>query len=267
MFYWPADKIVAYYLKNPKLCDVISYMNPMFGGVAGHTPGYISALIYVLYINGPSRFVGGSQQLAEALAEVITSYGGKVKAGCEVVGMDIEDRLVKSLSVREDKGDIVVSGSEDIQYICAIHPLKLLQLTDSKAFTHAFRTRVAETPQSYSTFCVYIILKQHVFPYINHTCYYQQGYGKVWNFGEYDSADWPRGFMYMTPCECNQGEWATKMIINCPMPYSTCAQWANTYVGHRGAEYEVWKQKHIDRIMRTMENLYPGFKDMCLYVY
>src|SRR5574344_875405 len=106
MFYWPADKIVAYYLKNPKLCDVISYMNPMFGGVAGHTPGYISALIYVLYINGPSRFVGGSQQLAEALAEVITSYGGKVKAGCEVVGMDIEDRLVKSLSVREDKGDI-----------------------------------------------------------------------------------------------------------------------------------------------------------------
>ena len=40
----------------------------MYGGVAGHTPAYIHALINVLYIDGPSRFMGGSQQMADALA-------------------------------------------------------------------------------------------------------------------------------------------------------------------------------------------------------
>ena len=65
--------------------------------------------------------------------------------------------------------------------------------------------------------------------------------------------------MYMTPPEHNQGPWATKMIINCLMPYSAVSQWENTSVGRRGADYEAWKQHHVDRILRRMEQLHPGF--------
>lgn len=270
-FYWPADRIVDYYLKDPKLRDVISYMNPMFGGVAGHTPGYISALINVLYIEGPSRFVGGSQQLADALAHIICAGGGEVKAGCEVVEMEVTDREVRSVTYRHGGRRLQLPTLGDdgqaVPVVCAIHPLQLLRLTDTKAFSKAYRSRMEEVPQSYSTFCVYCLLKPESFPYINHTCYYQRDYGKVWHYGEYDPADWPRGFMYMTPAETGQGEWATKVVINSPIPYSTCSQWADTTTGRRGSDYEAWKQQHIDRIIDCMELLYPGFRSKCEYIF
>ena len=76
-FLWSASDFIAYYIKNERLRDVLAYMNPMYGGVAGHTPAYIHALINVLYINGQDRFVGSSQQLADALVDVITQGGGR----------------------------------------------------------------------------------------------------------------------------------------------------------------------------------------------
>ena len=77
-FLWAADRLIAHYINDPKLRDVLAYMNPMYGGIAGHTPAYIHALINVLYINGPDRFEGGSLQFAEALKEVIEQGGGRV---------------------------------------------------------------------------------------------------------------------------------------------------------------------------------------------
>ncbi len=216
MFYWAADEIVNHYISNPKLRDVISYMNPMFGGVAGHTPGYISALINVLYINGASRFAGSSQQMAEALAEVIRSAGGEVVAGDAVTKVEISGRQM--IGVVTESGHRYMADN----FVCAIHPERFLHLTDSKMFTKAYRNRIEEAPESYSSFCVYCVFKPQSFPYIDHTCYLQADYGKVWHYGEYDDVDWPRGFMYMTPCEENQGEYATKMIINSPMPYKVC---------------------------------------------
>lgn len=260
-FYWPADKIVEYYLKNPKLRDAISYMNPMFGGSAGHTPGYISALINVLYINGPSRFVSNSQQMAEALARVIEEGGGKIVSGDPVVKVDIEGRQMKSVTTESGQQ---FSGEN---YICAIHPKQLLRLTDAKAFSKAYRNRINEAPNSFSSFCVFCIFKPESFPYINHTCYLQMDYGKVWHYGEYDAKDWPRGFMYMTPCEDHQGPYARKMIINSPMPYSVCSKWADSRTGHRSEEYEEWKQEHLDRILDRMEMIYPAFRDKCEYVF
>jgi all-trans-retinol 13,14-reductase len=65
----------------------------------------------------------------------------------------------------------------------------------------------------------------------------------------------------MTPCEKEQGEFATKMIINSIMPYSACAKFADTFTGRRGEEYEAWKQQHIDKVLAKMELLYPGFRE------
>ena len=260
-FMMPADELVNRYLKNPRLCDVISYMNPMYGGKAGHTPGYIHALINVLYINGATRFVGGSQQMVTLLTEVIEQGGGSVLGGDEVTAIDIEDRQIQAVHTR--KGHTYVAN----RYVAAIHPAALLRLTDSKAFPKSYRTRIAEAPNSYSSFCVYVVFKPEAFPYINHTCYFQNDYGKVWHFYEYDAHDWPRGFMYMTPCAAQQGAYAKSMIINSPMPFSACEQFADSSLGHRSEEYKAWKQRHVDAIMRKMETLYPGFGEKCAYVF
>ena len=257
-FLWSATDFIAYYIKDERLRDVLAYMNPMYGGVAGHTPAYIHALINVLYISGQDRFVGGSQQLADALTDIIGEGGGTVVTNACVTALNVDEERWCT-SVVTSKGD---SYSADY-YISAIHPQRLVSIAGERAFPKSYRQRVASIPNSYSAFSLYIKFRDESLPYINHTCYFQDGYGRVWQHGDYDVCDeaWPHGFMYMTPPEHNQGPWATKMIVNCLMPFSAVSEWEDTTVGRRGAAYEAWKQQHVDRILRRMEQVHPGFSN------
>lgn len=255
-FLWAASDLIAHYIHDRRLRDVLAYMNPMYGGVAGHTPAYIHALINVLYIDGPSRFVGGSQQMADALVRLISEGGGRVVCGERVTALHVtEDRMATSV---ETASGHTYAGR---YYISAIHPSRLVDIADAGAFPKSYRSRVASVPNTYSAFTLYIKFKPGTFPYINHTCYYQDDYGLVWQHGDYDPASFPRGFMYMTPAEVQQGPWATKMIVNCLMPFSAVARWADTTVGHRGTDYEAWKTACSGRVLDRLGRLHPGFRD------
>ena len=254
-FLWAASDLIAHYVNDPHLRDVLAYMNPMYGGVAGHTPAYIHALINVLYIDGPSRFMGGSQQMADALAQVIADGGGRVVSGECVSAVHVSPERMAT-AVETASGH---TYSADY-YISAIHPSRLTDICDAGAFPKSYRMRVGSIPNTYSAFTLYIKLKPETFRYINHTCYYQDDYGLVWQHGEYDAENWPRGFMYMTPSDDPQGDYASKMIINCLMPFSAVAQWSDTTVGRRGAAYEAWKQQQAERVLDRMERLHPGFR-------
>lgn len=260
-YYEPADKMIERYIQDPKLREIIAYMSPMCGGVAGHTPAYVFALINVLYINGQSRFEGPYSQLADALAETIAINGGKTLANQTATRLNISDGKV--VSVETDKGLTV----EAEKFISAIHPTELLKLTDSKIFSKAYRKRVNELTNSYSAFSVYIIFKPSTFKYINHTCYCQNDYSKTWHLGDYNAETWPDAFVYTTPCEKEQGQYAKKMEIIAIMPYNVCAKWENTITGRRGEEYAAWKNLHLEMIIRKMEMLYPGFNSMIEHVY
>lgn len=253
-FFGSADDLIAHYIKDRKLQDILGYMNPMYGGVAHHTPAYIHALINVLYIDGSSRFNGGSQQLADALEEVIRQGGGEVLPSKQVCHIEVADHLINKV--------MTTDGCEYTadRYISSIHPCSLLEVIDEKAFPKSYRDRLNEIPNVYSAFTVYMLFKKNSFPFINHTCYLQEDYGQVWSHGEYEGEDWPRGFMYFTPAEKEQGEYAEKMIINCIMSFDQVRKWENTTVGHRGEEYLEWKQQHIEMILAKMEQIYPNFR-------
>ncbi len=62
-----ADAFVAKYIQNPKLRSIVSYMNPLYGGRQDETRALVHAIISTLYIQGTSRFVGGSQHFAHWL--------------------------------------------------------------------------------------------------------------------------------------------------------------------------------------------------------
>lgn len=255
-FMWPADRFVAHFISDERLRDILGYMNPMYGGMEGHTPAYIHALINVLYIEGPSRFEGGSRQLADALADIILQHGGAVIGGDKVTSIDIDDRQMTAVHTQQG-----LTYTADT-FISAIHPRQLIGMTDSRCFSKAFRKRITEAPDSYSSFCAYFIFKPQSFPYINHTCYFQQDYGHVWNYDEYAPDTWPRGFMYMTPAEAELGPWARKMIVTAIMPFDVVEQWAESSTGHRDQAYYRWKEVHLQRIRERMNRLYPGFDEM-----
>ena len=253
-FLMSAEAFVAKYIKNPKLRSVVAYMNPLYGGRHDETPAFIHAIISTLYINGASRFVGGSDHFAQLLVSVIQQAGGEVIAHDGVEWIEVNDRHVDFVRTRKGK---VYRGDK---YISAIHPCTLLKLMPEKAFPKAYRQRLNEIPNAYSAFSVYIKLKPNAFPYINHSEYYMSKYDEIWRFGE-PHENWPLGFLFMTPPDDNQGKYATKVLITAPMLFEETAQWNDTMVGHRGADYEKWKEEKAQQLLMRVEEMHPRFRD------
>lgn len=253
-FLMSADAFIAKYIYDPKLRSVVAYMNPLYGGRHDETPAFIHAIITALYINGASRFVGGSDRFANLLASVITEAGGTVVTNDGVEWIEVNQRHVDYVRTRQGKqyqGDY---------YISAIHPCTMLRLMPEKAFPKAYRDRLNEIPNSYSAFSVYIKLKPNTFKYINHSEYYMTKYADIWNFGEHHEACWPLGFLFMTPPEDNQGEYSNKALVTAPMLFDEVEKWVDTTVGHRGADYEAWKEDRTQRLLVCIEEIHPGFK-------
>ena len=260
-FTWSADRLINEYVSNPKLRELLAYLNPLYGGVEGHTPAYVHALINVLYINGSSRFIDGSQQLADALQRVITSHGGEVIAGEEVTHIDVSDKMITKVQTKHG-GEYVADW-----YISSIHPVALLSILPEGTFLRGFVNRLNEIPVSYSAFSVFVDLKPGMLPYIDHTCYYMEDYGNMWTQDRYDKNDWPNGFMYMTPPDADQGGYASRLLVHCIMSYDQVRQWENSSSGHRPECYNQWKEEQVKKIVRRLENVIPGFSDMIAHVY
>lgn len=260
-FVWSADRLISYYVSDPRLREILAYLNPLYGGVEGHTPAYVHALINVLYINGASRFIAGSQQLADALKDVICANGGNVLSNKEVSRIDVEEKKV--IYAETSDGERFTGD----WYISSVHPTELLRLLPPGTFLNGFTKRLNEIPISYSAFSLFIDLKPGMLPYIDHTCYYMEDYGSMWTQHCCDDSDWPRGFMYMTPPDSDQGEYASRLLVHSIMSYDQVREWEDTIVGHRGEAYDQWKQERVERIISRLENIFPGFRHMIANVY
>ena len=254
-FMMAADEFIAKYISDEKLRSVLAYMNPLYAGRKSMTPAYIHALISVLYINGPSRFAGGSQLFANTLRDSIVERGGEVITGDGVAHIATEERMITGVTTR--KGRLFTAE----YYISAIHPCSLVKLLDDEsALPKAYRNRLEDIPNSYSAFTLNIKLKPERFRYLNHTRYYMSRYDRIWDFDKGD-APWPLGFLYMTPPEIEQGEFSTKMIITAPMTWDRVKEWENTTFGHRTKEYEEWKAECTEKLLCRMEEMYPDFRE------
>ena len=254
-FMMAADQFVAKYITDRRLRSIVAYMNPLYAGMPGQTPTYIHALISVLYINGSSRFEGGSQLFADTLVRCIRANGGTVIAGDGVVRVSTADKLICGVTTRS--GRSFSAG----WYICAIHPCTFIKLLDDPSvLPKAYRSRLESIPNAYSVFTVNIKLKPGTFRYINHSCFHMGRYEDCWGCGD-PGKTWPNGFLCMTPPEIGQGEFAEKMILTSPMTWDKVKKWEDTYVGHRGEEYEKWKEECAEKLICGMEDIYPGFRD------
>jgi len=251
-FLMPADAYIARFTANRRLRSVLAYMNPLYGGRAHETPAYIHAIISTLYIHGASRFVGGSSHFARLLQNLITRNGGQVLTKSAVEWIEVNDRKVDF--VRTSDGRQFTAD----YYISDIHPCTLFDIMDDKAFPKAYRERLDSIPNTHSAFSLYIKLKPDSFPYINHSEYYMTKYDDVWNFSRAD-IPWPLGFLMMTPPNESQGPYATKVLVTAPMPFSMVEKWTATTVGHRGTDYEEWKERRAAELLAQVEEMHPGF--------
>lgn len=242
-FLMPYNSLIDKYINNPKLKRLMGYLSPLFGGIENMTPAFLNALLSVLHINGTFQFTGGSQQMADLLKEVIEDGGGKVIANEEVAKINIENHLVSEVLTK--KGNSYTAQN----YISDVHPDVLLKLVSENAFPTAFKKRLRSIPESSSSFKVYVKFKKDTFHYINHASYIID-----------NQKEWPQGLMYVTPPVENQGEFANTMIIISMMSFDEVRRWEDTKTGHRGEDYERWKQQMTDKLLSRMEQIYPDFR-------
>ena len=240
----PYNELIDKYITNHRLKELLGYLQPLFGGKEGMTPAFLNALPSVLHINGTCQFVGGSQQLAEALKTVIEKCGGQVLSNEEVVGIGVENQMVTKVSTRN--GNTYFADS----YISDIHPQVLLRVIDEGAFSTAFKKRMNSIPESASSFKVYVKFKEKAFPYLNHANYFID-----------NQKNWPERLFYVTPPIAYQGDFAETMVIISEMGFEQVRRWEHTQTGHRGKDYEQWKQEMMEKVIKKMENLHPGFRE------
>ena len=221
-------------------------MNPLYGGRPDFTPAYIHVIITTLYIRGASHFVGGSSRFADLLASVVISHGGQVLPGDGVEWIEVNDRHVDF--VRTHSGKQYISD----YYISDVHPCNMLELMDKRAFPKSYRNRLNDIPNTHSAFSLYVKLKPGTFPYFNHTEYYMTHYNDVWQCSRTDKP-WPLGFLLMTPPVDHQGPFARKVLVTAPMPFEMVERWKDTTVGHRGVDYELWKQQKAEELLTHID--------------
>lgn len=259
-FFVSFDQLINKYIQNPRLRSLLHYLAPMFNGIDGETPAYLSALISMLHIDGTYQFIGGSQQLADLLAGVIEESGGKVLPGKKVVEIKVEDHKV--MKVVDQDGTSYQADS----YISSVHPAVLLDIIDKGAFTKAYVNRLRQNKETVSCFKVFIEFVAHTYPYSNSTKFFVKDYDQYSKMCSMTQEDWPQGFMFLTPPP-QDGPYAKTMEINCMMDYAWVKPWENTTVGHRGAEYEEWKRLQTEKVIDEMEKIYPGFRNCIKNVY
>lgn len=251
-FLLPADEFIARFTENPTLRSLLAYLSPLYGGKKGCTPAYVHVILTMLYIEGASRFVGGSDHFAELLAGVIREHGGQVITGDAAAWVEVNDRHVDYVLTKSNK------MLEADYYISAIHPMALFRIVSDKAFPPSFVKRVTSIPNTYSAFSLFVKLKPGSFKYLNYSEYYLRRQDDIWRFDQKD--DWPVGLLLMTPPEVDQGEYASKAILTVPMLFSEVERWKDTRVGRRGADYQRWKAAKSVQVLELVEQMHSGFR-------
>lgn len=247
---------IASYVKSPVLRNVLAGSNGLYGCDRNMTSVYEHAMICHSNIEGCYRFVGGTQHIADAMADQIRANGGEVHTSAEVTKIHVEGDMVDYVEVN---GEERISAKN---IISAIHPSRTLALLDNNTIIKkAFFTRVNSLENSFGLFTTYMIMKPGTFRYINRN-FYLHNTNDVWlKHGEFMGCDMPGVFVSMQPDQT--GEFCEVVTLLTPVFWPVIQQWENTTIGKRGTEYEEFKQKMSEAMMEFTMNKFPQMRQ-CL---
>ena len=222
--------------------------------MAGHSPAYLHAMISVMFIDHPCRFVGGSSRLADALAWVIGQGGGSVLTRRKVTGVRVDERMIKCIvdsEGNEYKADM---------YISDIHPSQLLDIIEGKAFTPGYCERLRMIPDTVSAFKVYLKLKHATVPFCDHPVSILDKMSNSWKLSAHDPEGWPHGIScFMSPSD--DGKWATHISALSLMSWEEVSCWSDSRTGHRTPEYEEWKSARMEKVIDMISRVFPDIRE------
>ena len=130
------NEVIDSVITDPLLAKVLVGSLPLYAAQKDKTPFSTHAFIMDFYNQSAFRVVGGSDQIALSLVRTIERYGGKVLVGSRVTKIVCDDHHATG---------VIVGNSEFLpcDYVISdAHPMRTLELIDSKLIRPAFRTRI-----------------------------------------------------------------------------------------------------------------------------
>jgi phytoene dehydrogenase-like protein len=235
------------------LRNVMGGLNDLFGGTKEMINLYIMGMIYYTFVQSAWRFVDGSSQLAEQLASVITSGGGKILTENEAIKFNMDDnKRIKSLTTNQD---LDIFGK---QFISGIHPFSTIELLPPDSLRKVYFDRIKSLENSSGMFTLYIILKSNSFPYMNYnfTCGLTED---MWISREQNDL-WPHSYWFETPASSLSGEFARAVTILSPIGFDLFRKWAKTNHKNRGQEYIDLKATLAEKLLSKVSGQFPHLK-------
>lgn len=251
------NEVIDSVISDPELAKVLVGSLPLYAAERDKTPFASHAFIMDFYNQSAYRIVGGSDAIAKSMVSTIEHEGGRVLPSSKVTRILCDDTHAIGVEVNGCEFipcDIVISDA---------HPMRTLELTDSKLIRPAFRQRINAMPQTVGAFSVYLEFKDHAVPYQNYNFYGYNG-ETPWNCEQYDAVSWPKGFLYMHFCDSSPSslhpQYAKTGVIISYMQMKDVEQWVGTKVGHRGDDYEAFKRQKAELLLASVEKQFPGLR-------
>lgn len=180
---------------------------------------------------GISRFVGGSQTLANELAVYITRHGGRI----------LLSQCVQNICAQGD-GFLINDKFYSDKVVSSLHPKQLLRLTEMPLFRKVTRKRIMNTPETAGSFKTYIRLQPQSLKYDPVTHYLPE-----------------HRLLVMTPCLEHGQVYARTIETVMPMTYEELSAWQENRKS-RYAEYEAFKKQKAEEVLTLLESVYPGIR-------
>ena len=190
------------------------------------------------YNQSAFRVKGGSDSIATALMGTINRYGGEVLTRKKVTRIICDDTHAVGVEVNGKDTlpcDIIISDA---------HPMRTLELLDTKLIRPAFRKRINHIPQTVGGFSVYLHFKEKTVPYLNYNYYGYQG-DTPWDCERYSPESWPKGFLYMHFCPEGDTQYASTGVI---LLICRWLMWSNGRAQRSGGEDKTMRISNAKRL-------------------
>ncbi len=240
---------------NSVLQNILAGTNTLYGGTRDTANLYHHAMCNHSNIEGAYRFVGGTQQIADLLAEEIRKNGGTIKIRSKVSNIAMKSGEVDHLCL--ENGDEIRAK----QYISTLHPLSTFSMMEKDSvIKQAYKTRLGLLPNSYGLFSVYVTFKDGMFPYMNKNHYMYAG-DDVWDNMINGESLRPKTVLMSEQLESKGDKYSKVVNLMSPIDNGVFAGFEDRRFGKRGGEYYDLKEQIAENVIDFTSQYVPNLRD------
>ncbi len=258
-FTTPAYDILSKHISNEKLRNVISGTSLKMELRPESLPFYVFAQINNSFVEGAYRLAGGGEALTNQLCDNLRKMGVTLITKAQVTKLEGKDGKINAA--------LCANGEryEGKLFISNAHPSTSLDLVSEEVgMRKPYKKRIDRMENTYGMFTANIALKPEALPYQNKNLFLYEEGANIWNIY---SNEQPKGVLVSYGCITPGQKYASSIDLLCPMQMEEVAQWTETTIGHRGADYEAFKARKAEQCISFAEKHIPGLREAIDHVY